>query len=98
MIKIVLLALGIVCCLPALLHAQNATPPVQSLKPTQSACGLGSQSLRVCNSDLRSCNSICSARALDPTAVVAGCTTKCCNQFNTCLRLRGCGSRIIDCF
>lgn len=95
MTKIMLLALGLLL-VPSVLLAQSAQP-LQSLKPTRSACTLGSQSLRVCNDDLRSCNSVCEATALDVTAVTAGCTTRCCNQFNVCLRLRGCKSRIIDC-
>ena len=95
MTKIVLLALGLIL-VPTLLHAQTGQP-LQSLRRPQSACSLGSQSLRVCDDDLRSCSSICNATALDPRAVVAGCTTRCCNQFNVCLRLRGCKSRVIDC-
>jgi hypothetical protein len=95
MTRIVLLALGLLL-VPALLHAQTA-PPFQSLKPSQSACGLGSQSLRVCGNDLTSCNDVCRAKALDVNADIAGCSTACCNQFNVCLRLRGCGSRVINC-
>lgn len=95
MTKIVLLALGLIL-VPTLLHAQTGQP-LQSLKRTQSACGLGSQSVRVCNDDLRSCTSICNATALDPRAAVAGCRTRCCNQFNVCLRLRGCSTRGIRC-
>jgi hypothetical protein len=86
-------------------EAQNTTQPfsaqqpsTQSLRPTESACSAGSQSVRVCNSDFTSCNSICAATALDPSADVAGCGTRCCNQFNTCLRLRGCGANTVDCF
>jgi hypothetical protein len=79
--------------------AQTANPPpFQSLQPTQSPCSAGSQSVRVCNDDFRSCNSICTARALDPSADIAGCSTRCCNQFNACLRLRGCGPRTVNCF
>ena len=52
----------------------NPVPPVQSLRPSQSACGAGSQSIRVCNDDFRSCSSICTATALDPSAVTAGCS------------------------
>ena len=29
--------------------------------------------MRVCNNDFQSCNSVCTATALDPTADVAGC-------------------------
>ncbi|MGH6734843.1 MAG: hypothetical protein ACRECX_02015 [Methyloceanibacter sp.] len=93
MTRIVLLALGLLLA-PAALLAQE---PLQSLRPTQSACAPGSQSLRVCQNDIVSCNSVCNARALDASADIAGCGTRCCVQFNTCLRLRGCGARIIDC-
>jgi len=99
MIKIVLLALGLLL-VPALVpieaHAQTAQPN-QSLKQRPSACGLGSQSIRVCENDLRSCNSVCDARALDATTDIAGCGTRCCTQYNVCLRLRGCGARTINC-
>jgi hypothetical protein len=97
MTKIVPLALGLgLLLMPAMLHAQTA-PPLQSLKQRPSACGLGSQSIRVCENDLQSCTSVCDARALDATTEIAGCSTRCCTQFNVCLRLRGCGARIIDC-
>lgn len=95
MTKIVLLVLGLLV-VPSAVYAQTGQP-LQSLKRTQSACSPGSQSLRVCNDDLRSCTSVCNATALDPSAVTAGCTTRCCNQFNVCLRLRGCKSQVIDC-
>lgn len=91
MTRIVLLALGLVFA------ASMAQAQTQSLKETPSACTLGSQSLRVCNNDLQSCNDVCAARALDVNADIAGCTTACCNQFNVCLRLRNCGSRVINC-
>jgi hypothetical protein len=95
MTRILLLALGLLFA-ASIGHAQTA-PPLQSLKPTPSACTLGSQSLRVCNNDLQSCNDVCSARALDVNADIAGCTTACCYQYNVCLRMRNCGSRIINC-
>jgi hypothetical protein len=95
MTKMVLMVLGLLL-VSSVVHAQTGQP-LQSLKRTQSACTLGSQSLRVFNDDLRSCNSVCAATALNPGAVVAGCTTRCCNQFNVCLRLRGCKSHVIDC-
>ena len=95
MIRIVLLALGL-AFVPTVLFAQ-ADQPFQSLRPTQGACALGSQSLRVCDNDLRSCTSVCSAAALDASADIAGCSTACCVKFNVCLRIRGCGARIIDC-
>ncbi len=71
--------------------------PNQSLKERPSACGLGSQSIRVCENDLQSCNSVCDARALDINSDIAGCSTRCCTNYNVCLRLRGCGSRVIQC-
>ena len=76
----------------------NPIPPVQSLRPSQSACGAGSQSIRVCNDDFRSCSSICTATALDPSAVTAGCSLRCCSQFKACLSIRGCPSRSLNCF
>lgn len=78
--------------------AGGVVPPNQSLRDTPTACGPGSQSVRVCNDDFRSCNSICAARALDPAADIAGCGLRCCTQFNTCLRMRQCGARVISCF
>ncbi|MGK2921660.1 MAG: hypothetical protein ACSLE4_02520 [Methyloceanibacter sp.] len=95
MTRIVLLALGLIFA-ASVGHAQTAQP-FQSLKPTPSACTLGSQSLRVCNNDFQSCNDVCAARALDVNADIAGCTTACCNQFNVCLRMRNCGPRVINC-
>jgi hypothetical protein len=77
---------------------QNELPPTQSLKPTQTPCGPGSQSVRVCNDDFRSCNSICTATALDPSADIAGCSLRCCTQFKACLSIRGCVTRSINCF
>ena len=95
--KIVLLAFGLgLLFLPTIVDAQTAAPH-QSLKERPSACGLGSQSIRVCNNDLQSCNSVCDARALDSTTDTAGCSTRCCTQYNVCLRLRDCGSRTISC-
>jgi len=89
--KIVLLGLGLLFAASAA-HAQT-----QSLKPTPSACTLGSQSLRVCNNGLQSCNDVCAARALDVNADIAGCTTACCVRYNVCLSQRGCRTRVIDC-
>jgi len=93
--KIVLLGLGLLLAASAV-HAQTAAP-YQSLKPTPSACTLGSQSLRVCNNGLQSCNDVCAARALDVNSDIAGCTTACCNQYNVCLGQRGCRTRIVGC-
>jgi hypothetical protein len=66
----------------------NPIPPVQSLKPTPSACSAGSQSVRVYNNDFQSCSSVCVATALDPNADVAGYSTRCCSQFKACLSIR----------
>ncbi len=76
----------------------NPTAPVQSLQPTKSACTTGSQSLRVCNDDFRSCSSVCTATALDPTAVTAGCSLRCCTQLKACLNIRGCPNPTLNCF
>lgn len=95
----VFLALGLLLAVVAgVAQAQTFPPPTQSLKPTPSACGPGSQSVRVCGDDFRSCNSFCTARALDVTADIAGCSLRCCTQFRACLSIRGCASRAIDCF
>jgi hypothetical protein len=102
-----LLVLGVLLGLPGAVEAQsiNQQRPFQaqrqqfqSLQATPSPCTSGSQSVRVCSDDLRSCNSVCTAAALDPFADIAGCGTRCCVQFNTCLRLRGCGPRVLNCF
>lgn len=101
MTRLVLLVLALVLALAAGdVQAQNGNPlpPVQSLKPSQSPCGAGSQSVRVCNDDFRSCSSLCAARALDPSAEIAGCSLRCCSQFKACLSIRGCASRSINCF
>jgi hypothetical protein len=77
------------------------TPPIgprQSLSPSKSPCGAGSQSVRVCNDDFRSCSSICTATALDPSAETAGCGLRCCTQFKACLSIRGCASPSLQCF
>lgn len=95
MIRIVLALLGLLVLLHAdtpSLHAQ-----IQSLQQTPSPCGPGSQSVRVCTDDLRSCNSVCAARSLDAAADIAGCGTRCCVQFNVCLRMRSCGGNVINC-
>src|SRR5262245_19337908 len=67
------------------------TPQFQSLRPSQSACGAGSQSVRVCANDFQSCNSACTATAITEAATFEGCTQRCCNNFRTCLSIRGCG-------
>ena len=101
MTKCVLLVLGVLLLLAAgsaQAQTTNPIPPVQSLRPSQSACGAGSQSIRVCNDDFRSCSSVCTATALDPSAEVAGCSLRCCSQFKACLSIRGCPSRSLNCF
>ena len=70
----------------------------QSLRPTQSPCTAGSQSVRVCNDDFRSCGSTCTATALDPSADTAGCDLRCCTQFKACLQIRGCATPTLQCF
>jgi hypothetical protein len=72
--------------------------PFQSIRPAQSPCGAGSQSVRVCNDDFRSCGSTCTATALDPSADTAGCSLRCCTQFKACLQIRGCASPTLQCF
>jgi uncharacterized lipoprotein YajG len=79
-------------------NRNNNTPPVQSLAPSQSPCGTGSQSVRVCDNDFQSCSSVCTATSLDVNADIAGCSLRCCTQFKACLSIRGCPSRSIDCF
>jgi hypothetical protein len=95
MVRVLLLAFGLIV-MSTCLQAQTATPN-QSLRPTQGACTAGSQSVRVCNNDLQSCNDVCAAKALDVNADIAGCTTACCYNYNVCLRMRQCGSRVIQC-
>ena len=97
MIKSVLTLLGLLLLMHAGAPVASAQEPYQSLQQTPSPCGPGSQSVRVCSDDLRSCNSVCSARALDAAADIAGCTTRCCTQFNVCLRMRSCGGNVINC-
>jgi len=95
MVRVLLLAFGLATA-STVLQAQTA-PPTQSLQPTQGACTPGSQSIRVCDNDFRSCNDVCAARALDPSSDIAGCTTACCYSLNVCLRMRGCGDRVFNC-
>lgn len=99
MIKFALVLLGLLISLHAgtLPGYAQQPPSVQSLQPTPSPCGPGSQSVRVCSDDLRSCNSVCAARSLDAAADIAGCGTRCCVQFNVCLRMRSCGGSVINC-
>jgi hypothetical protein len=76
----------------------NPIPPAQSRSPAISPCSTGSQSVRVCNDDFRSCGSTCTATALDPTADIAGCSLRCCTQLKACLQIRGCASPTLNCF
>jgi hypothetical protein len=77
----------------------NPIAPTQSLAPTPDVCSAGSQSVRVCNNDFQSCSSVCNGLTLsDPTADVAGCSLRCCSQFNACLSIRGCGTGTVNCF
>jgi hypothetical protein len=103
MARTALLLLGLVLCLAvsgARAQTTTTTPEgsLQSLKPSQTACGVGSQSVRVCNDDFRSCNSICNAQTLDPSFDTTGCGLRCCNQFKACLSIRGCASLTLNCF
>ena len=101
MTKYVLWVLGLSLFLAAgAVQAQNGNPipPAQSLKPTQSPCTPGSQSVRVCDDDFRSCSSVCTATALDPNAETTGCSLRCCTQFKACLSIKGCASRSLECF
>src|SRR5262245_56316940 len=112
MTRTALLLLGLVFCIAASdARAQTTTTPntttpngttqsgpLQSLRPSQTACGVGSQSVRVCNDDFRSCNSICNAQTLDPSFDTTGCGLRCCNQFKACLSIRGCASLTLNCF
>ena len=101
MTKYVLLVLGLLLALPlgdARAQTTNPIPPAQSLKPTQSPCTPGSQSVRVCEDDFRSCTSVCTATALDPNAETTGCSLRCCTQFKACLSIKGCASRSLECF
>ena len=77
--------------------AQTTSQPAQSLKPTPSACTAGSQSIRVCNNDLRSCSDVCAAQALSANSQIVGCETSCCNRYNVCVQMRNCGDLKIDC-
>jgi hypothetical protein len=70
----------------------------RSIRPSQSPCGPGSQSVRVCDDDFRSCSSICVAQTLDPTFDTTGCGLKCCTQFKACLSIRGCATLTLECF
>ena len=101
MAKTLLLILGLaLSLLVGAAEAQTVNPitPAQSVRPGQNPCGAGSQSVRVCNDDFRSCNSVCTATALDASADIAGCSLRCCNNFKACLSIRGCASLTLQCF
>src|SRR5262245_2709834 len=76
------------------------TPQGQSIiREPKSACGASSQSLRVCDNDFQSCNSACVSTALTEAASFEGCRQRCCNNFRSCLSIRGCGTLTSnDCF
>src|SRR5262245_32300076 len=68
-------------------------PPVQSItREPRSACDVSSQSLRVCDNDFQSCNSACVSTVVTDVAGFEGCRQRCCNNFRTCLSIRGCGN------
>jgi hypothetical protein len=102
MTRFVPLSLALVVCLAASgARAQTTTEqeaPFQSVRPSQRPCGLGSQSVRVCNDDFRSCNSICFAETLDASFDFTGCGLRCCNNFKACLSIRGCATLTLNCF
>jgi hypothetical protein len=101
MTRLVHLILGLALVLAtsgAQAQITTPTPPLQSLRPSQSLCGASSQSVRVCNDDFRSCNSTCAAIELDPSGDITGCSLKCCNLLKACLSIRGCASPTLDCF
>jgi hypothetical protein len=79
---------------------RDGTAPLQSIITSpRSACGLGSQSVRVCNNDFQSCNSACSAASAGGAASLEGCAQRCCNNFRACLSIRGCANlTATDCF
>src|SRR4051812_40489488 len=80
-------------------RVQSFNPPFNPLDPRQ-ACTVGSQSVRVCQSDFQSCNSACTASNLsDPIAGAQGCSQRCCNNLRACFSIRGCGNLTSnDCF
>src|SRR5262245_24665087 len=76
-------------------------PSLQSIiRQPGSACGASSQSVRVCGNDFQSCNSACAATSLSAAAAsFEGCSQRCCNNFRTCLSIRGCANlTATDCF
>jgi hypothetical protein len=79
---------------------QSFNPLSASERLFQLNCSVGSQSRNICESDFQSCNSACSAAALsDPVSGAQGCQQRCCNNFRTCLSIRGCGNLTTnDCF
>src|SRR5262245_14848864 len=76
------------------------TPQLQSIiREPGSACGASSQSVRVCDNDFQSCNSACVSTAVTQAASFEGCSQRCCNNFRTCLSIRGCANlAATDCF
>src|SRR5262245_63176822 len=69
------------------------------IREPRSACTAGSQGVRVCGNDFQSCNSACAATSVSAAASFEGCSQRCCNNFRTCLSLRGCANlTATDCF
>jgi len=75
------------------------TPSLQSIiREPRSACGAGSQGVRVCENDFQSCNSACSGTFVSDLADTSGCIQRCCNNFSACLSIRGCANLTsLDC-
>lgn len=96
MARLMVVLLGVLL-LAGAAQAQVTTQPDQSLAPRPSACGAGSQSVRVCVNGLQSCTDVCAARALSVNADIAGCSTSCCNRYNVCVQMRNCGNLKRDC-
>ncbi len=87
-------ALVLVCAL--CLEAGLVQAQVESVAPSISSCNNSSR--RVCNNNLRSCNSTCTGQLSstvprDP----AICQTTCCVQLKICLHQRGCDTSRLNC-
>src|SRR5262245_48797038 len=91
MAKSMLMLIGLYFALSLGAALAQTASPLQSLQATPSLCGAGSQSVRICGNDFQSCNSACTATAITEAASFEGCRQRCCNNFRTCLSLRGCG-------
>ena len=79
---------------------QSFNPLTPGDRTTGLACGVGSQSIRVCQNDFQACNSACSATSFsDPIAGGQPCTQNCCSHLQACFSIRGCGNLVEnDCF